>query len=446
MSKALLITEILKGKVCYSFFTRRGQHYLRVIFVKILKRLFVAFYVVLCAFVFALSGIVFYYSGSIDSTYKITRGSDFIIETRIPVTAEYKGALVSQCEEIDTVGSTLDVDVKLFGLIPIKNTTLEVVEETYVAVLGSPFGIKMYTDGVLVVDTGSINTASGSVNPANKAGIKTGDYILSVNGEKVETNEDVGKIVEQSNGQTLTIVVRREDKNITVYLTPALSSDDNCYRAGIWVKDSTAGIGMLTFYSPYNDMICGLGHAVYDSGTGNIIDFCRGELVGAEIISIVKGTSGAPGELKGKLNYKSVGKLYGNLINGIYGAATCVVDTSNLTQVAHKQDVKDGAATIICTVDENGPQSYSCQIKLASVGVNNTVQDMTVVITDERLIELTGGIVQGMSGSPIIQNGKLVGVLTHVLIDNPQKGYGIFAENMLETAQRVANKQLKDVS
>lgn len=414
---------------------------------KKLKRVFVCFYILLCAFVFALNGAIFYYSGSIDNTYKITKGADFVIETRIPVTAEYKGALVSKSSEIDTVGSTIDVDVKLFGIIPIKNTTLQVVEETYVAVLGSPFGIKMYTDGVLVVDTDSINTENGSVNPADKAGIKVGDYILSVNGQKVETNEDVAEIVSDSNGQTLPVVIRREGKSSTVYLTPILSNEDNCYRAGIWVKDSTAGMGTLTFYSPYNDMICGLGHAVYDSNTGEIIDFSRGELVGAQIISVVKGTSGVPGELKGKLNYKSIGKLYGNLLNGVYGAATCFVDTASLTQIAHKQEVKDGAATVICTVDGNGPQSYSCQIKVDSVGVNNTVQDMTVVITDQRLIELTGGIVQGMSGSPIIQDGKLVGAVTHVLIDDPTRGYAIFAENMLEAAQSVAEeKQLKEAS
>ena len=413
---------------------------------KVLRRIFISLYVLLCVSVFALSGIVFYYDSSIDNAYKITKGSDFIIETLIPVTAEYKGALVSECEEIDTVGSTLNVKVKLLGVIPIKSTTLEVVEESYVAVLGSPFGIKMYTDGVLVVDTGSVETASGAVNPASKAGIKIGDYIVSIQGQKVTTNEDVGEIVAASGGETLSVVIRRNNKNITVYLTPALSSEDNCYRAGIWVKDSTAGIGMMTFYSPYNDMICGLGHGVYDANTGSVINFSKGELVGAQVISIVKGTSGIPGELKGKLNYSSIGRLCSNLVNGIYGTASCIVDTSNLTQVAHKQDVKDGAATIICTVDDNGPQSYSCQIKVASVGVNDTVQDMTVIITDKTLIELTGGIVQGMSGSPIIQNGKLIGAVTHVLVNDPTKGYAIFAENMLETAQGVANQELKEAS
>ena len=413
---------------------------------KIFKRLFVSFYILLCVFVFALSGIIFYYSSSIDSSYKITKGSDFVIETLIPVTAEYKGALVSNCEEISTVGNTLKVDVKLLGIIPIKSTTLEVVEESYVAVLGSPFGIKMYTDGVLVVDIATIRTATGNKNPAGNAGIKTGDYIISINGEEVTKNEDIADIVMNSNGQTMPVVIRRKDKNMVVQLTPALCVEENCYKAGLWVKDSTAGIGTLTFYSPYNDIICGLGHGVYDSETQTVIDFRRGELVGAQIVSIVKGVSGVPGELKGKLNYSSIGKLCGNYKNGVYGTAACIVDTSNLTQVAHKQEVKDGAATIICTLDDNGPQTFTCQIKVGTVGVNDTIQDITVTVTDPNLLKLTGGIVQGMSGSPIIQNGKLVGALTHVLIDNPQKGYGIFAENMLETAELVSQQNFKEAS
>ena len=172
----------------------------------------------------------------------------------------------------------------------------------------------------------------------------------------------------------------------------------------------------------------------------------RGELVGAQIISVVKGTKGVPGELKGKLNYTSIGNLDSNNTDGVYGRATCKVNCDNLTQIAHKQEVKDGGATIITTVDSSGPRSFSCEIKVGNYGVNDTVQDMTVTITDKELLSLTGGIVQGMSGSPIIQNGKLIGSLTHVLIDDPTKGYAIFAENMLETAQSVSEQQLKEAS
>lgn len=414
---------------------------------KALKYGFVIFYVFLCIGCGVLLFTIYYYDASIQDEYKISKGMGLNIETRIPVTAEYNGALMNECEEISTVGNKLKVDVKLFGVIPIKSTTVEVVEESYVAVLGSPFGVKIFTDGVLVVDIDYISTASGKVCPAKNAGIKKGDYISKINGESVTTNEDIADAVKKSKGEKISVDFRRDGNEMTALLVPALDKDENVYKAGLWVKDSTAGLGTLTFYSPYNDIVCGLGHGVYESKTDTIIDFRKGELVGAQIVSVIKGTSGIPGELQGTLNYSVIGPLKGNFENGVYATASCFIDTSNLTQVAHKQDVKSGAATIICTVDGKTPQAYSCQIKVDSVEVNDTVQDMYVTITDKELIKLTGGIVQGMSGSPIIQNGKLVGVLTHVLIDNPKKGYGIFAENMLETAQSIAEgNKLKEAS
>ncbi len=413
---------------------------------KAVKYTFVAFYVLLCILCAALLFIIYYYDASIDDEYKISKGMGLNIETGIPVTAEYNGARITDCEEIFTVGNKIKVDVKLLGIIPIKSTTVEVVEENYVVVLGSPFGVKIFTDGVLVVDVDYIPTSSGKICPANDAGIKKGDYIYKINGKSVATNEDIADAVKESNGKKLSVEFRRDGKNMIALLVPVLDVNEKVYKAGLWVKDSAAGLGTLTFYSPYNDIVCGLGHGVYERKTDTIIDFSRGELVGAQILSVIKGTVGVPGELKGTLNYSTIGPLKGNFTNGIYASAGCFIDTANLTQVAHKQDVKSGAATIICTVDGNTPRAYTCQIKVATVEVNDTVQDMYVTITDKELIKQTGGIVQGMSGSPIVQNGKLVGVLTHVLIDNPEKGYGIFAENMLETAQSVAKQQLKEVS
>ena len=413
---------------------------------KALKYTFCGFYIILCLIVTVLFFVLYYYSNSIDNNYKITKGSEFNIETRLPVTAEYQGVKVGEVDKINSVGSTIKVDVKLLGVIPIKSTTIEVVEESYVAVLGSPFGLKIFTDGVLVIDMESIKTTSGNKNPAIDAGIRSGDYIISINGNQVYTNEDVADYVEESNGNELSFVIKRDGVFKTISLIPALSSEDGTYKAGLWVKDSTAGLGTLTFYSPYNDMLCGLGHAMYESNTGEVISFRRGELVGAQIKSVVKGASGVPGELKGSLTYNSLGRLYENCLNGVYGVASCIVDTQNLTQIAHKQDIINGPATIICTVDSEGPKAYSCEISLGNVAVNDTVQNMTVTVTDPHLLEITGGIVQGMSGSPIIQNGKLVGALTHVLIDNPKKGYAIFAETMLETAQSVAEEKLKQAS
>lgn len=367
-----------------------------VIQVKALKYTFCILYFILCIVVSALCIVLYYYSNSIDNNYKITKGSGFNIEARLPVTTEYQGAKVGESEAINEVGKTLTVDVKLLGIIPIKSTTLEVVEETYVAVLGSPFGIKIFTDGVLVTDMESVETSNGNKNPAVDAGIKTGDYIISVDGNEVFTNEDVAEYVEKSDGKPMDFVIKREETFKKITLVPALSKTEGTYKAGLWVKDSTAGLGTLTFYSPYNDILCGLGHAMYESNTGSVISFRRGELVGAQIKSVVKGTSGVPGELKGSLTYNSLGRLYENCLNGVYGSATCIIDTKNLTQIAFKQEITDGPATIICTVDSEGPKAYSCEIRLGNVAVNDTVQNMTVTVTDPKLLETTGGIVQGM--------------------------------------------------
>lgn len=360
------------------------------------KTALIIIYVLFSVSVLSIGFVAGYYSDNIADTYKITKGTALDIESLVPVTTEYNGVIFSECDEINAVGGSFKVDVKLFGVIPVKSTTVEIVEETYVAVLGSPFGIKLYTDGVLVVDFQEINTVNKTENPALKAGIKKGDYILKANDKKVTTNEGIADAFSGSNGEKVKLLVRRKDKEMEVYVTPALSKDDGKYKAGIWVKDSSAGIGTLTFYSPYNNSICGLGHGIYDNETKTIISFSKGDLVGAQIVSIVKGTKGVPGELKGKLTYTAVGKLYSNLENGVYGQATCNVNTDNLTEIAHKQDVKDGTATILTTIDDEGVKAYSCEIEVISSKVSGTVQDMTVVITDKELIEKTGGIVQGM--------------------------------------------------
>ena len=414
---------------------------------KKLKVFLLTVYALFSASVLSLGATAGYYSNSIADAYKITKGTEFGIDTLVPVTAEYNGVKFSSCEEINTVGKEIKVDVKLFGIIPVKSTTVEIVEESYVAVLGTPFGVKMYTDGVLVVDIQEIKSSGKTVNPAKEAGIKKGDYIISVDGKKVSTNEDLAEVFSKSQGKKLKTEIRREGKSKNFYITPVLSDEDGTYKAGIWVKDSTAGIGTLTFYCPNNNIICGLGHGIYDNETREIISFCSGEMVGAHIYSTVKGAKGVAGELKGRLTYTAIGELAGNFTNGVYGQARCNVNTDNLTQVAHKQEIKDGPATIITTVDEGEAMAYSCEIKVGSMHVNDTVQDLTVVITDENLLEKTGGIVQGMSGSPILQNGKLIGAVTHVLVDDPTKGYGIFAETMLETAQSLAeSNKLKDAS
>ncbi|MBO7520514.1 MAG: SpoIVB peptidase, partial [Clostridia bacterium] len=296
-------------------------------------------------------------------------------------------------------------------------------------------------------EAGAVKTDSGSINPSKLAGINVGDYIRRVNGRKITCNEDLSELVSDSGGQPLKAEILRGKVKKTVYITPVLSSEEKIYRIGVWVRDSSAGVGTLTFYSPSNDIVCGLGHGICDSDTGKLLIPEHGELVGAEIISVKKGEAGNPGELKGRFTLNKISDIILNTDNGVYGKPYSEMDTSNLTEIALKQEVKDGDAQILCTVNGSAPRLYSCKIEKRSAAYNSSTQNMIVTVTDKELLKITGGIIQGMSGSPILQNGRLAGALTHVFVDVPESGYAVYAENMFETAQKAAkNVALKEAS
>lgn len=404
--------------------------------------------IIFCFLLLFCTGIytaVYILSSSVEKSYKINFGSELNIDSFVPVTAVYNGVKNLQTEEDYSVGDSFKVDLKIFGVIPFSTVDVEVVDEMSVAVLGNPFGMKIYTDGVLVIESTDIVSENGTVNPALDAGIKTGDYIKSVNGQKITCNEELSQIVTESQGKTLEFEVVRNQKTFNCNIKPVLDTETGIYRIGIWVRDSSAGIGTLTFYSPSANVICGLGHGICDSDTETLLNIDNGELVGANIVSVEKGSAGNPGALKGKFTYDTIADISLNCDMGVYGFMKRKISVSNLTEIALKQDVKNGAAQILCTVDGETPKLYSCEIeKLNSYG--SKTQNLSVKVTDKELIEITGGIVQGMSGSPILQNGKLVGALTHVLVNDSLTGYGIYAENMLDTAQNVVNEQLKSAS
>ena len=385
-------------------------------------------------------------SGSVEANYKLNKGQEFSIDTFVPVTAVYNGTKMSQGVYTRRVGEKFNVDLKLFGVIPFSTVSVEIVDNMYVQVLGKPFGMKIYTDGVLVIENSDISTENGKINPANNAGIKVGDYIKTANGKKITCNEDLLQIVLESEGNTISLECSRDDKSFTCNILPAYDKESGLYRIGIWVRDSSAGVGTLTFYSPSNGVVCGLGHGVCDTDTESLLKIEKGQIVEAEIIDVQKGSSGSPGSLKGKLSYNCIADISLNSQQGVYGTVTNQITTQNLTEVAFKQDVYDGKAQILCTVDGTTPKYYDCEIKRVNAK-NTATQNLIVTVTDKELINATGGIVQGMSGSPILQDGKLVGALTHVLVNDSKTGYGIYAENMLETAQQVAQeKELKQAS
>ena len=411
---------------------------------KFFRNLIKTFFVMTLILTSGVFTLIYSASREVLPSYKINRGEILNIDSKIPVTAEFNGVKMSQ-STANTVGESFDVDLKIFGVIPFSTVSVEVVDEMYVSVLGNPFGMKIYTDGVLVIETSEVESESGSVNPAKLSGIRVGDYIKSVNGTAVTCNEDLSGIVLASNGNTLDFEVVRQDTVIHCKVKPVMSIE-GMYRIGIWVRDSSAGIGTLTFYSPISNVVCGLGHGICDSDTDSLLKLESGELVAAQIVSVEKGSEGAPGELKGKFTYHTVADIALNCEKGVYGTLRGSIDTSNLTEIALKQEVEDGEAQILCTVEGETPKLYSCEIKKRSSNYMSGTQNIIVTVTDKELIAATGGIVQGMSGSPIIQNGKLIGAVTHVLVDDPTKGYAIFAENMLTTAQSVADEQLKDAS
>lgn len=385
-------------------------------------------------------------NNSISKDYKVKRGNDININSFLPVTAVYNGTEISQSRVLETVGEEYNVDLKIFGIIPVSTVKVQIVDEMHVALLGQPFGMKLYTDGVLVIDITDIETENGLCNPAKVSGIKKGDYILSVNGKEIHTNEDLSSIVEKSKGEKLNLKVKRKNKILNLKIKPEISKETENYKIGVWVRDSSAGIGTLTFYSPATEVICGLGHGICDEDTGTLLELNSGEIVNAEIISVEKGEKGSPGQLKGRFGYKTLGEINLNSNLGVYSILNGNIDTSNLAEIALKQEVSNGEAQIYCTLEGEKPQYYNCEIEIRTSAYMSKTQNMIITVTDEILLSKSGGIVQGMSGSPIIQNGKLVGAVTHVLVDDPTKGYGIFAENMLETAQIVAEEQLKDAS
>lgn len=408
----------------------------------LIKSVFVVF-LILSLIVF---GTVIYLDNNLTKEFKIKKSDTLNINTKIPVTAEYNGSKVTGNGVFSKVGDEYSVTLKAFGVFPVSKARVEVVDEMQVVVLGTPFGMKLFTEGVLVVDATDVETANGKVNPALKAGIKKGDYILSVNGNEIHSNEDLSEIVESSNGEQLHFVIMRSGSKIYINIKPVISNESGDYKIGIWIKDSSAGIGTLTFYSPATNIVCGLGHGICDEDTNTILEVETGEIIDAEIISVEKGKAGSPGKLNGRLGYNTLGEINLNCEKGVYSSLSGNIDMSRVYEVGLKNEIKDGEAQILCTIDQNEPRFYDCEIKIRNSAIHSKTQNLIVTITDQELLDKTGGIIQGLSGSPIIQNSKLIGAVTHVLIDDPTKGYAIFAENMLETAQSVSKEELKEAS
>jgi stage IV sporulation protein B len=338
-------------------------------------------------------------------------------------------------------------NLTFLNIIPIKTVQVNVVPKCSVAPCGTPFGVKIHTEGVMVIGVSEVSTNTGNKSPAKISGLQKGDVISKVDSQTISNNDDLEKIIENSNGKEVRLSVFRNDTGLELNLTPLKSVGDNKYRAGIWVRDSSAGIGTLTFCNNESKVFGGLGHGICDVDTGEILPLAQGDIVDAAISDVSKGYEGSPGELKGCfIDSEPIGKIYSNSDTGIYGVLDNQPPNTEQMDVAMKQQVKKGPAKILTTIEGTKPQYYDINIDSVSYNLNSPTKNIRISVTDEDLLKKTGGIVQGMSGSPIIQDGLLAGAVTHVFVNNPSKGYGIFAETMLTNSNNILDCKYKKAS
>ena len=330
-----------------------------------------------------------------------------------------------------------NVPVSFLGM-EIKNIEVYILPQKNVTPGGMCIGVSLFTNGVIVAGNSDISCQDGKkVNPAMQAGLFDGDIITKVNGQQLLNARQLGQLVEESKDKPIKLSVLRNNKSVEVNITPAYDVYEKKYRLGLWLRDSTAGIGTITYADNENKKYAALGHAITDPDTGTILPVGTGEIVECTINDIVKGKKGIPGELKGsfRLNSPAYGSISANTEFGLYGDTYSDIINELYpqgVQVASRNSVKEGKATILTTVDGQGIQEYEINIIKANKQDVRASKSMIIEVTDQRLLEKTGGIVQGMSGSPILQNGKLIGAVTHVLISDPQKGYALYIDWMQE--------------
>ncbi len=335
------------------------------------------------------------------------------------------------------------LECSLFGAIPLKQIKVQVVEPTDIYVSGSTVGVYMETQGVLIINSGQITGPDGLCYEPARNLVQPGDYIVAMNQETVGNKRELIRKIMECEGDTVELSLLRRGEEIRMALDPVVDEAGD-YKLGIWVRDNTQGIGTLTYMDQSGDFGA-LGHGISDVDTGELMQIRDGDLYRAQVMGIHKGTKGSPGELSGLIRYDNsniIGTIMKNGENGIYGHLDSKYAQS-LTfrpiEVGYKQEMELGGASILCSVDGE-VEEYQVQITSIDLNHPDTNKSFVLKVTDERLLEKTGGIVQGMSGSPVLQNGKVVGAVTHVFVQDSTGGYGIFIENMLKNNENPANK------
>jgi len=419
---------------------------------KIYRRVLIAFFLI------NLVGIVYFLMYTIDRKIPneikivVDRKENFSFNMPLKANIETEDMGVISVNDTRVPSNQIDIDfnepfslqssqtgqykmsLKLFGLINIKNISLDVIETVELIPCGIPIGISVETDGILVLGNNRISGVDGLNYEPSHNRLKSGDYIISINDMKVMEKEVLISEIQNSKGKDIELGLRRNGEMIKVRVTPIMTADGD-YKIGTWIRDDTQGIGTLTFMST-NGYFGALGHGITDVDTGLLMEIDKGTIYDAQIMSIVKGKEGEPGEIIGMIrqNEKNkIGSILDNTSQGIFGSVNHgyrLKDDFKPLKVGFKQDVRLGLAYIRCMV-EGTMIDYEIDIERVDRSNSNHSKGLVIRITDERLLNVTGGIVQGMSGSPIIQNNKIIGAVTHVFIQDSTKGYGTFIENMV---------------
>lgn len=403
------------------------------------------------AVLFFVLGILVQVSGiaAIPDTLNISYGQSKSLKLTSPISLNPASESVLQLTGEDSANKNIEIvpmqagetelDVNIFG-VKVKSVKVNVHGPRQVIVGGQSVGVALYTRGALVVGMSNISDGNGNtVNPAKEAGLKSGDVIEKVNGTEIRDADHVMSIINSatSGGNSVTLDIARSGEKLSVQLKPVKDTSDGTYRMGIWVRDSMAGVGTMCFYNPATMKYASLGHAVYDSDTNTLLNLKSGEIVESEIFGIKPGQQGSPGELQGSFDSSKpkIGSIETNNDFGIYGklyseptksANNKIMDTATIDETTV------GPAKILTTIDGEGVKEYDIYIEKLSHQDYPSTKSMVIKVTDKELLEKTGGIIQGMSGSPIVQNGKVVGAVTHVFVNDPTKGYGLYVQWMLE--------------
>lgn len=380
------------------------------------KLLLVFFLLIIYVYVIVVSNI--------PNKLVIFEGEDISINLPIGIKIDNKNALEvssNSKNKLSDKGTNVKLNVSLLNNIALKNVNVDILPRTKVIPVGSVAGVKLYTNGVLVVGMTEIEGEDKKIyKPYKESGIKEGDTIISINQTQINSTDELIKEVNKSKGKDIKVKYVHDENTLECSIKPVKTGKED-YKIGLWVRDSAAGVGTVTFYNQSTNQFAALGHGILDIDTEKLINIASGEFVTTNILKIEKGEKGNPGRIQGTLEkQKEIGKINQNTGFGIYGQVEDIsslnIDKSKEMEVALRDEIKTGKAEILCSLENGKVDKYEIEIKKIYKDNNYDNKSMRIKITDKRLIDKTGGIIQGMSGSPIIQDGKLVGAVTHVFV------------------------------